>query len=268
MNDIFTGLLPDTPEQRAERMSQAVSMGAVCFASDVPETRLSRIPSWMRRDDQGQRNSCAAHDGSNCAEKINYVKTGKPTQFSRQFLYIEGQKAGGMRVADAGCTLYGITKCLKTVGVCREELEPYGAWKTKFAPESYADASNYKLTNTVSVARGYADWRVVLGGNIGAILAASMWPIEIDSQGYARRYRPRGGGGHAYAGLFLADTVDANGRPDVWFLNSHQGNFEFRASATFVDDLMAQDQFGILGYTDMEVPEPRQIRWTEHEVIG
>ncbi len=260
MADIFTGLIPDTEDQLAERMAAAQPLGPVCFSAEE-ETRLSRIPSWMRRDDQGQRNSCAAHGGTNCGEKIIYMQTGEAVQLSRQFLYIEGQKAGGMRVADAGCTLFGITEAFRRVGCCREEIEPYGAWKTQFSPEAYADASKWRLRQTLSVRGGYKDWRAVLGANIGAILAASLWPIEIVN-GYARRYAPRGNGGHAYAGLFLADTADANGRPDVWFLNSHQGNFEFKASATFVDDLMSRDQFGILAFTDMETPAPRKIEWT------
>lgn len=259
----FTGLLPDSPEQREERLRSAVSMPQVCYSQDG-ETRLPRIPSWMRRDDQGRRNSCAAHAGTNVLEKLVYMQTGHSTQLSRQFLYIEGQRAGGMRVADAGCTLYGITKASRETGVCTEDTVPYGAWVTTFPRNAYEEAAKWRLTNTVNLQGGYSAWRAMLGNNVGGVLMASRWPIEIRN-GYASRYRPSGGGGHAYAGLFLADTSDANGRPDVLCLNSHSGNFEFKASATFVDELMGNDVFGIVGYTDMTTPAPRHFDWSERK---
>lgn len=259
----FTGLIPDTPEQLTERLRECVTMTAVCFSQE-DETRLPRIPDWMRRDDQGQRNSCAAHGGTNVMEKLAYMKTGQMTQLSRQFLYIEGQRAGGMRVADQGCTLYGITKAAKEIGVCTEETVPYGPWTTNFPQRAYQEAANWKLTNTVDLRSGYRPWRSLLGQNIGGVLMATYWPIEIKN-GYAYRYRPIGNGGHAFAGLFLATTADAQGRPDVICFNSHLNNFEFKASATFVDELMGNDQFGCVGFTDMTTPAPRPFNWSDRK---
>lgn len=252
----FTGLIPDTPEQLAERKSLEKPLPAVCFSTEN-ETRLSRIPSWVKFDDQRQMNSCAGHGGTTALEKIAYNLIGRPQQLSRLFLYAEGQKRCGIR-GDNGCALYGIVKAAMEVGVAREEVQPYGPYQTKFSEAVYQDAANWRLKKTLKLDLGYNSYRAILGQNIGSILVGTMWPIEIQN-GYVRSYRRHGGGGHAYAAMFLADTADANGRPDVWFVNSHQGNFAFKGSATFVEEMQGEDHFGNVGFTDMDVPAPRKI---------
>ena len=117
---------------------------------------------------------------------------------------------------------------------------------------------------------GYSAWRTLLGRNIGGVLLGMYWPVSLDSKGIANRV-PTGGGGHAIAGLFLADTSDANGNPDVWILNSHSVSFGlggwFKATRSFIEDLQARDDFGNVGVSDMSVPGPRVVDWEKRELI-
>lgn len=253
----FTGLIQESPQALEAMMAGAGSLEGVYCAPET-ETRLPAVPDWMQRDNQSSLNSCVGHGLTSALEKVVYMKTGVPTQLSRLFAYKVAQKATGIR-GDNGAQLSGATKAAKTYGICREEVFPYGPYSKQLTEEAYADAKNWVVTQHMRVPN-YSAWRTALGGNICGIMTASKWPIEI-SKGYASHYRPRGNGGHCYSALFLADTADAQGRPDVWMFNSHSGNFTFKASATFVEELLGRNPNESVGFTDLTVIAPRPVDW-------
>lgn len=263
----MTGLIPDTAAQRAVRFAAGITLPNVCMSTEG-EARFAVPPSWMRIEDQGQRNSCAGNAGSSVLEKLNYMLTGSTRQLSRQFIYAEGQKKCGIR-GDSGCALFGIIDAAEQIGCCGEDVEPYGQYRTQFKPEAYEDAKKLRIKTKINP-RGYEDWRAILGQNIGGLLIGMNWPISL-SNGYASRYRPLENKGHALAALFLADTEDSQGRPDVWIANSHSENFGqagwMKVSATFVEELQRQDPFGNQGVTDLEVVRPRPISWAENPPV-
>lgn len=255
----FTGLIREDPEVLADMQKDYMSLEGVRCAPER-EARLAKVPSWVAFDDQMRMNSCVGHGLTTALEKVIYMKTRTPTQLSRLYAYRMAQAETGIR-SDSGAQLSGALKA-SLKGICREAVFPYGPYNTPITQAAKDDAKKWVVVGHIKVPN-YQSWRTALGGNIAGIMTASSWPIEVDRNGYARRYHPMGRGGHCYAAMFLADTADANGRPDVWMVNSHLGNFTFKVSATFVDQLVGQNPYESVGFTDMEVPVPRPINWLE-----
>lgn len=265
MSEFFSGLLPETDEQKAEWQAELVGM-PVCAGREVEEKLFAEPPDFVRVENQGQTNTCAANSGTSCLEKLAYLKTGQPIQLSRNYLYLRGQQECGIR-GDSGCTLGGILKAMKRYGVCPEELWPFNqTYQTRVPQGCDEAASEYKALTTIDVeTSGYNGFRTVLGQNIGAVEMACSWPLSL-SQGYiVERYQPQGSGGHAIAALFLSDRKDDEGRPYVWVMNSHSEQAQRGGwllwSPTALDELCERDSWGNFGVSDMQVPEPREFDW-------
>lgn len=262
------GLLPEPKSQWLASIAGSLSMhGMVCDSGS--EVRLPAIPSWMKREDQSQMNSCAGNAGTTCAEKNLYAATGKSIQLSRWFAYIEGCRSCGLFPGDSGCYLSGIVDSLRKKGCPPEEMVPYpGRYdirKTNFSSDIYEEAAKIQVIRTVSLDGGYSDWRKILGQNTGAVLLGINWPIRTTTKNghkYASRYQPAGRGGHAIAAVFLADSTDSEGNPDVWIMNSHRGDEIYLVSATFIREVQQADPFGNIGITDLSVPVSRVVNWS------
>ena len=269
----FSGLVPESREAWQAAISDAQPL-PVC--GDGPETRMAVPPSWMRVEQQGPINSCSANGLTSCAEKCEYARTGKSVQLSRWFQYVRSEVyTYGQAGRDQGATLSAALRVGHEVGFVTEQDVPYptGGYdrnRMQFSREIIEAAETRKITSTISLAAGYSAWRTLLGRDIGAVLLGMYWPVQLDSRCFATRV-PTGGGGHAIAGLFLADTSDANGNPDVWILNSHSTSFGlngwFKVTRSFVEDLQARDDFGNVGVSDMSVPGPRVVDWARRELI-
>ena len=273
INSEFFGLVPETRESWQQAIAGAMPL-PVC--GDGPETRLAVPPKWMRVENQGPINSCSANGMTSCAEKCEFARTGKAVQLSRWFQYVNSERfTYGQAGRDQGATLSAALRVGKEIGFVEETEEPYPATydrsRTVFPSEIAELAASRRVASTISLAGGYPAWRTLLGRDIGAVLLGMYWPVSLDSHGLANRV-PSGGGGHAIAGLFLADTSDANGNPDIWILNSHSVSFGlggyFKASRSFIEDLQARDDFGNVGVSDMTVPVPRKVDWLKREMIG
>lgn len=260
----MSGLLPDTPEQLAFRMGAGLTLPPVCMSTEG-EARFASPPAWIKTEQQGMMNSCAGNAGSTLLEKLQFMLTKSQRQLSRLFMYVEGQKASGDVGYDNGCRLFGIIRAAQQIGCCGEDVVPYGPYRTRFPAEAYEDAKKIRAKTTINP-RNYADWRAILGQNIGGLLIGMQWPIRLQN-GYAAHYQPTGGDGHALAALFLADTEDSQGRPDVLVANSHGPDFGIngwmKVSASFVDELQAQDPFGNQGVTDLVDIAPRKFSWAD-----
>lgn len=270
----YLGLVPETKEQWRAAIAGSLSLhGLVCDYGS--ETRLPAVPSWMKRENQQQMNSCAGNAGTTCVEKNLYAATGKSIQLSRWFAYIEGCRACGLFPGDNGCQLSGIVQAFRQKGCPTEDLVPYpGRYDTRkanFSREVYEEAAKCQVVRTVNLDGGYSDWRKILGQNVGAVLLGVNWPLRTTTKNghkYAARYQPAGRGGHAIAALFLADSTDSDGNPDVWIMNSHLGDEIYLVSATFIREVQQADPFGNIGITDLNVPVARTVNWSEREVMG
>ena len=264
--NIFTGLLPETPEDRAKWRSEQSAL-PVCSGREVEETLFDEPPDWMRIENQGQTNSCAPNAGTSVVEKVHYMKTGKVIQLCRNYLYLRGQQMCGIR-GDNGCTLGGIIAALKKYGVCPEELWAFNQTYQTRMPAGCDEAAKPNLvTHTLDVeSTGYQGFRTVIGQNVGGVLMAYTYPCNF-WQGYiVERYQPTGEGGHAVAGMFLASRKDSKGRPYVWVGNSHSLAAQRKGwqcwSPDAIDELIESDEWGATGVTDMETPEPREVDWS------
>lgn len=269
----FQGLIPESREAWYVSIADAQPL-PVC--GDGPETRLAIPPAWMRVENQGPINSCSANGLTSCAEKLEFARTGRCVELSRWFQYVNSEVfTYGQPGRDQGATLSAALRVGREIGFVPESEEPYPATydrnRLRFNTEINRLAEERKITSTISLAPGYSAWRTLLGRDIGAVLLGQFWPVQLDSRGYATRV-PTSGGGHAIAGLFLADTSDANGNPDVWILNSHSVSFGlkgwFKATRSYIEDLQARDDFGNVGVSDMTVPGPRKVNWLKREMIG
>lgn len=263
----MTGLIPDTPEQLAYRRGQAVSVPKLTTAGEI---RMAFPPDWIQTEDQLQMGSCAGNAMSTLLEKLAFILGMSKRQLSRLFMYVEGQrKSSGLGNPDAGAPLFGVIEAAKDVGCCGEELVPYGPYRTKFPAEAYADAKKLRARTTLNL-ESYDDWRAVLGQNMGGVLMGLNWPVRLQDGFYAPHYQPTAAYGHAITALFLADTEDSRGRPDVWVANSHGKSFGrngwMKVSASFIDELQANDVFGNQGVTDLDATDlkPRVISWVEN----
>ena len=269
----FQGLVPESREAWHVSIADALPM-PVC--GDGPETRLAVPPSWMKCEQQGAINSCSANGITSVAEKLEYARTGKVVQLSRWFQYVNSEVfTFGRPGLDQGATLSAALRVGREIGFVPESDEPYPSVydrnRLQFNTEIKRLAESRKITSTISLKSGYEAWRTLLGRNIGGVLLGMYWPVSLDANGLANRI-PTGGGGHAIAGLFLADTSDANGNPDVWILNSHSTSFGlngwFKVTRSFIEDLQSRDDFGNVGVSDMSVPGPRVVDWAKREMIG
>lgn len=260
----FTGLVKEVnPTWRANQVSIAP-----CSPMDrVAETLFAEPPSWVRIENQRQTNTCAAHAGSSCMEKVEYLATRQLTQLSRNYLYLRGQQACGLAGRDQGCTLGGIIRAMTTNGCCEEDLWPFnGTYQQSIPAPCDEAAAKRKVTKTLDVeARGYDGFREVLGQNIGAVLMATSWPLRMLNGYIVEDYAPQGAGGHAIAGLFLSDKRDNRQRPYVWVANSHDITAQKQGwmlwSPNALDSLIQSADWGVTGITDMLTPKPRAFDW-------
>lgn len=261
------GLLPTDWDQWKAITKDALKVDGL--VSGDREIHSAEFPGWLKKENQGPINSCAANAGTSCVEGASYLANGSTNQLSRWYAYIEGTKACGMFPADAGCTLDGIAKALMTKGVPLEATVPYPAQgydrsRTSFSAAVHAEAALRRMKKTVDLSAGYDAWAKTLGQGIGLILLGVHWPFATTIRNgvkYANRYRPIGRGGHALCGATLADTRDASGRRDVFIGNSHLGDEVYLVSAQWIDDLQQADPFGNIGLTDLTEPVPRRLDW-------
>ena len=265
MSEFFTGLVPETGAERADRLSQQIQLPP-CAGKEVKETLFAEPPSWNRIESQVRTNMCAVHAGTTGIEVIDYQITGQVRQRSRNFLYAKAQTYCGI-YGDRGVTLGSVIKAGRLDGCCLEDLHPFtGVFNPKIPAGCEDDAAKCKITATIDLhSGGYSTVRTLIGQNMGVGLMVTDWEIEYE-QGYiVEHYRPLGNAGHARVWLFLAAKVDRQGRPYVWTANSHsklaQHNGYELWSPTAIDEHLATDRWGSTGISGLSVIEPQEVDW-------
>jgi len=233
----------------------------------VEETLFDSPPAWMRIEDQGPTNTCAANSGTSVLEKLAYMKSGVPVQLCRNYLYARGKQIANIS-GDNGCTLYGIQQAMKHHGCPPEEMWPFTKrYQPNIPPGLDEAAAQYRATKFLDTESGYKAFRAVIGQNIGAVEFACSWPVAFDSGYVVEEYDERGRGGHAIAALFLSSKLDAKGQPYIWVANSHgetaQRNGWMLWSPTAIQQVCEEDEWGCFGVTDMNTPAPRRVDWVK-----
>ena len=262
----FTGLVQETPEQRAAWKAEQIQLPP-CAGQEVPETLFAEPPNFMRIENQQRTNMCAVNAGTSTAEKLGFMLTGEMVELSRNYLYAKAQKYCGL-FGDRGVTLGSVIKALKQDGCPPEQLYPFnGTFNPQIPPGCDAEAAIRKATATIDVERGgYDAVRTVIGQNMGAVLFASYWPIQYAGGYVVEKYLPVGRGGHARTWLFLSTRKDDAGRPFVWAANSHSTAAQHKGwelwSPAAVAGVIQRDEWGATGLTDMTTPKPRKFNWT------
>jgi len=260
MTDVFTGLVPETAEQRASRKSREITLPPM--AGEVKE-KLYDIPlPFVKSEDQRQTNSCSGHGGSTAGEAVSFLETGQLIQLSRWGLYVLAQKKCGLFGSDCGATLSGVEEAMRE-GIPEEESWKFPGWyDTAVPPGAMESAKKRKVVHTIDLeSGGYDSVRTVIGQNIGACVFACSWPLVVTGGNRIERYQPQGRGGHCMAWVALSKITDSKGRPYIIGPNSHANLPYLIWSPDAVQAVLDHEQWGSFGITMMQVPKPREVDW-------
>lgn len=265
MTDQFMGLVPETPEQRAERLSRQIPL-PVCAGKEVAEKLWDEPPQWNRVEFQSRTNMCAAHAGTTVVEVCCFQKTGAMIQRSRNYLYARAQQICGL-FGDQGVTLGSIIEALQKHGVPPEESMPFNGTVNVRIPAGCDDeAAKCKVTATIDVhTQRYNAVRTIIGQNMGAVLMATEWPMRYSNGYIVEHYSTAGSFGHARAWIALSSKLDRSQRPYVWCANSHGTDSQYHGyelwSPDAINEHLSGDQWGSTGVTGLSVIEPREVDW-------
>ncbi len=134
----LTNLKPDLPDKR-----DYIFTGV---ASSLPRrVDLRRFAGAV--ENQQNTNSCTANAGVSACE-IWMDRAGKPTDFSRLFLYYnEREEYPTLHNQDNGAYMRDICRCLAKQGVCLESSWPFHVWDIHTRPSQscYDEAANFKV---------------------------------------------------------------------------------------------------------------------------
>lgn len=264
----FTGLLPETPEQRAAMKSRLTGM-PVCAGGDrVPETVWKEFPEWLKPYMQGPTSSCEGHALAHAAKTAVYGQTGLIHEFSAWWAYIQAQIFGGNVGSDSGAYLGSGQEAAQKVGLAPLALaKNTGVYYTRFAAGVAEEAAKAKVLTTVNIeSGGYDSLRTLLGQQLGGGVFAVNWPLQKDRDGNIANY-VGGRYGHAMAWVALSDRYDSQGRPWIWCANSHEDWPRYLMSPTAVQQIVDRDDWGCYGILSTSIVRPR-IDWRKKGLIS
>lgn len=264
----FTGLLPESAEQKAAWKATLSPMPACAPGDMVEETLWREFPPHLSIRQQGMTNSCCGHGTAHAAMQAAYMQSGQRYDLSPWWCYIQAQKYGGNVGRDVGAYLGGACKAVQQVGIAPLRLaQNTGRYYTSFSDEAVLEAAKVKVLHTIDLeAGGYDALRLLLGQQMGAACFAVNWPLRTDANGDVETYRG-GGGGHAMAWVGLSTRKDSQGRPWVWCANSHPTMTRFQMSPTAIDQIIRQDDWGAFAISTMTVMKP-VVDWRKRELMA
>lgn len=172
----FTGydILTYGPQDKAALSKRSIAFAAppAAIMPEVDPTKFLKIES------QGSIPACSGHAASTAAECIAGLQAGdfsKVPQLSRKFAWENGQKKWMGKVDwKNGCTIEGVVRGLIEDGVPSEAVAPYSFNALSTTPAAYADASRYKVRNTVDIGN-LNDAKNFLGGGYGSLICGFIW---------------------------------------------------------------------------------------------
>jgi len=260
MAEVFTGLIPDSDEVRADFESQALPMSwNYREYYDQLDTLIDErhgVTEWLRIENQLQVGSCQANALTTGREAVYYYASGceKVVQLSRVFGYIGSQEKGGGARGDTGSSMISGIRLLKELGLPLESSVPYtdnyNAMVLRYRQavrdqRILAEASQFKLEDHL-VCESFEQSMAWVACRCGSVHIGMRWPIPIDSRGVAQNYKRAGNGGHAVEGV-TCQKWDGQ-----WYLkvaNSHSTRYGdagyFYLGRQDFEDIRRENRFGV-----------------------
>lgn len=257
--DIFTGLIPDSDEVRADFDAVALPM-----AWDYREifARLDQIvssendpSSWLRIENQGRVGSCQGNALTTGAEMVHYFETGKVVQLSRLFAYIGSQMQSGGARGDNGSSMISGIRLLQKIGVPSELLVPYTdnyqtmvrRYQQVARKPTVVESARSHIVETHTVCESFQQAMAWTATKSGSVHLGMNWPINLNSYGVCTRYRGNAGrGGHAIEGVYPARI---NSEWVLKIANSHGSNYAKRGyffmNEQSFSEVLQENRFGV-----------------------
>ena len=273
MDEVFTGYRRDL--ENIASLHAEMQNPATVYAGDIDPKELGKpigLVDVIKRENQGQMNSCGGNSISTIAEACIWLATGGQTnvQLSRMFAYVNGQKYCGIS-GDNGLQLYGGIKGMQVDGCCLESFAPYtGSYYTQFSAAARKDALNWKLggfTPVTHVDQVYEGLAKRIGGLYGGI----NWTNGCrnpQAGGFIDEFHENApqwgqipGGFHAIAWLDWCNERDAQGYPRLRMFNSHGQQYGDRGTAMWsrqaMQSAIAAPNSIFFFLSDMQFIKPR-----------
>lgn len=230
------------------------------------------LPAFLRCEDQGVTNTCAAHAVTTAGEVCYHIASrGMDTQLSRRAAYTWAKQIDGSSPnQDAGATISAVVLASQRIGFCDELTVPWypaGQYVSGMPNEAAAreEAAKQRVGSAGDI-RTYEQLDQWLTSGHGAVVCGIAWTTGWDAvrgvdtvdalpQGTYR-------GGHALS--YVGWTTRA-GERWPYLANSHGPawgrNGLVAVSPRVVDTLVRGSQFGFRGISDLAVPEVREWDW-------
>ena len=260
MAEIFTGLIPDSDEVRADFEAAALPMSWNYRKwYDQLDTLIDEthdVTQWLRIENQLSMGSCQGHALTTGAEAVHFYESGSEDviQLSRGFAYIGSQVNGGGANGDTGSSMISGIRLLQKYGIPLESSVPYtdnyNAMVARYRQavrdqRIMAEASQFKLDAHL-VCESFEQAMAWVACRCGSVHIGMRWPIPIDSRGVAQNYRRAGRGAHAVEGV----TCQKWG--GQWYLkvaNSHSARYGdagyFYLGKQDFEDIRRENRFGV-----------------------
>lgn len=260
MAEVFTGLIPDSDEVRADFESRALPMSwnyrEYFNQLDVLIDETHDVTQWLRIENQGGVGSCQGAALTTGAETVHYYESGceDVVQLSKLFAYIGSQEAGGGANGDTGSSMISGIRLLQGTGIPLESTVPYtDRYNTMRARYQDAkrnaavleEARKYIVPDHL-VCESFEQAMAWVACRCGSVHIGMRWPIPIDSRGVGQNYRRAGNGGHAVEGV-TAQKIDG-----TWYLkvaNSHSTRYGdagyFYLGKQDFEDIRRENRFGV-----------------------
>lgn len=205
---------------------------------------------------QGSVGACTGFSRAVGEEILNLMATGKYTELSPQFAYIENQKACGMLGADNGATIDGSVQAAGSTGICTESACP---WPGRYLPSVPASAETEGRLHLISghaVMRSADDIFAWLGHRQGPVLIGITWTEGLSqSTGEITAVTGRPIGGHALVltGYEAGCVRMRNSWGTRWGRNG-----DAMVSRAVIDQWIASGE-ALIGISDLAAWGPRQL---------
>ena len=260
MAEVFTGLIPDSDEVRADFESQALPMSwnyrEYYNQLDTLIDETHDVTQWLRIENQSSMGACQGHALSTGAEAVHFYESGsgEVIQLSRGFAYIGSQFMSGSSGRDNGSSMISGIRLLQSTGIPLESTVPYVANYSQMYSRYKEAARNSQVLDEAKqfivpdhlVCESFEQAMAWVACRCGSVHIGMRWPIPIDSRGVAQNYKRAGNGGHAVEG------VTAQKWDGAWYLkvaNSHSARYGdagyFYLGRQDFEDIRRENRFGV-----------------------
>lgn len=270
----FTGYNPEL-ERVDEIRSTATAFDITYGDYDAPDEIDPR--GKIRHDKQFNMGSCAAFSLTNSAEYIAailyaWISFSEEFQFSQLFAYLETQRIDGLLGRDQGSTISGGLRVAREIGFLLLSELPYRTpypndARTLITSDMRAKAAPCKI-GSHSWLKSYDDIFNYLASGTGCCHTGTVWNNSFyAANGVLERISLSNGGGHATCWAGYSKRKDSRGRNYIWRVNSHNDSWT-EIAPSVIDALCSHQHTSIVGVSDLSVPKPRRIDFSQTSILG